>query len=137
MPPKKGEPMTRVGVLLVILLTAVRLQADDTPAPGQELDGLQSACDRHDQHACARLAGVYIFGDGATLRPEKARAFLRGICTIGYGKDHMEACTTSSAGLACRRLGDIYANGESVPRCRRVTRAPAPRCARRAARSGS
>lgn len=106
--------MTRVDVLLAILLTAVRLQADDTPAPGAELDALQSACDQHDQKACARLAGAYIFGDGATLRPEKARAFLRGICTIGYGKDQMDGCTTSSAGLACRRLGDIYANGESV-----------------------
>jgi TonB family protein len=106
--------LTRACVLLVILLTSARLQADDTPEPGPELDRLESACDQHDQKSCARLAGLYIFGDGATLRPDRARAFLRGVCTIGYGKDHMDACTTSTAGLACRRLGDIYANGEGA-----------------------
>jgi TonB family protein len=103
--------------LAAVLLAAPALAAENTENtednPGQRIDRLYQACLDKNAEACADLADAYIFGDGVSYRQENALQFLSPVCAAAEKKED-NPCRRGAAGLACRRLAEMYANGEGV-----------------------
>jgi TonB family protein len=124
--------MTRwTAVLLAFLAISPLVGADDeadrplTEAEASELarvlDQVENACEHKVHGACKYLERFYVTGRGIEDRPEKGRAFLRGLCSVRY--DRPGRCMLSSTGLACRRLAEIYKCGEGVKKDLRMAAA--------------
>jgi TonB family protein len=102
----KGLAMLRgfLSVLAISLLLPASSQAS-----GRTLAQARKDCEKKNGDACIELLAQYVFGDGVSHEPEKARAFLEGVC---LQFEHKDSCELPATPLACRRLGQMYERGE-------------------------
>jgi TonB family protein len=112
------------AVLVAFLMVTPPASADDAAERaeiGRILDEMEAACEQKYWYACKFLERAYLTGGGIDIRPEKGRAFLRGVCSVGYDKPG--PCMSSTTGLACRRVAEIYKCGQGVAKDLRMAAA--------------
>src|SRR4051812_20957366 len=100
----------RTLTVVALLIASALRAAEPKDDPGAAIDALYSSCVGKDSEACGRLAHRFIFDDGVSHRPEVARTFLSNICATRQRSGG--PCLDRAVGLACRRLGGMYAQGE-------------------------